>query len=145
MKVTGFIKWSLFKALRSKLFSVKALSAQLRKLTELTKWLITIIIVTLVIAKINETIGTQGLKLYSPPHLFTTYLEVEIQTILKNESFWEAFVFFHVVSQSKVTIRGIFLGQEDGIVEAEIEVKLLTKFVNKADWILLSLSLDLSW
>ena len=42
------------KALRYKLFSVKALSARLRKLTKLTKRLIAIIIVSFVIAKINE-------------------------------------------------------------------------------------------
>ena len=41
------------KALHSELFSVKALSARLRKLTELTKRLIAIIIVNFVIAKIN--------------------------------------------------------------------------------------------
>ena len=41
------------KALRSELFSVKALSARLRKLTELTKQFIAIIIVSFVIAKIN--------------------------------------------------------------------------------------------
>ena len=43
------------KALRSQLFSVKAISARLRKLMELTKQLIAIIIVNFVIAKINET------------------------------------------------------------------------------------------
>ena len=41
------------KALHSKLFSVKALLARLRKLMELMKRLIAIIIVNFVIAKIN--------------------------------------------------------------------------------------------
>ena len=41
------------KALRYELFSIKALSARLRKLTELTKRLIAIIIESFVITKIN--------------------------------------------------------------------------------------------
>ena len=40
-------------ALHSELFYVKALSARLRKLTEMTKQLIAIIIVSFIIAKIN--------------------------------------------------------------------------------------------
>ena len=56
-RCTGF--WTFYtlfgtKALRYKLFSVKALSARLRKLTQVTKRLIAIIIVSFVIAKINE-------------------------------------------------------------------------------------------
>ena len=42
------------KALRCEVFSVKGLSARLWKLMELTKRLIAIIIVSFVIAKINE-------------------------------------------------------------------------------------------
>ena len=41
------------------------------------------------------------------------YLEVEVQAILKNETFGKTFVFFHVVGQSKVTIGGVLLRQED--------------------------------
>ncbi len=42
------------RALRYKLFSVKALSKRLQKLTKLTKQLIAIIIVSFVITKINN-------------------------------------------------------------------------------------------
>ena len=50
----GLMHGVMAKALRYELFSVKALSARLRKLTELTKRLIAIIIVSFKSQKLTE-------------------------------------------------------------------------------------------
>ena len=51
------------------------------------------------------------------------HLEVEVQTLLKSEALWKAFVLLHVVGQGEVPVRGVLLRQEHRVVEAERELK----------------------
>ena len=50
------------------------------------------------------------------------HLEVEVQTLLKSEALWKAFVLLHVVGQGEVPVRGVLLRQEHRVVEAEREL-----------------------
>ena len=60
------------------------------------------------------------------------YLEVEVHALLQVEVLREAVVLLHVVGHGEVAVCAVTLGQEDGVVEADLLVAgdaLFVKYV----------------